>query len=126
LNLAVSKLVPKFPNIKFRFVILSETLGVESEKNKQDVEDRKDEILKSLQIIDTTKIQLHFADTSYILGEDVDSQTGADSKESVIVFKGSNQTLVAYSIKPSGETTTREIAIAIGKGVFNGKLPNVL
>ena len=125
---AIDKIIAsgKYPNIKFKMILLQETLGVDADKNKKGVQELRDNILIEYGITEADKIQLVFHKTRYILGEDVDAQAAADSKESVIVFKGSFESLICYKVSPQGKTKTRDIIIALANGKLNGKLPNVL
>ena len=75
------------------------------------------------------QIQTFISPTRYILGEDVGYQlakSGIASKKPVIVFKGTQKTLVAYQVTPDGETTARDIIIDLNAGAYAGLLPGIL
>ena len=66
------------------------------------------------------------ASTEYILAEDVDFQLSYDSEQPVIVFKGTDQHLTAYSIEPDDQTSSRDIVLALVDGAYTTFLPGVL
>ena len=72
------------------------------------------------------RVQVHYAQTTYVLGEDVPTHTDYRAKDPVIVFNATDKVMTVYQIKPSDHTTTRDIVIAIGNGEFKGKLKDVL
>ena len=123
LNNSLSPIIKKYPNAKFKLLLMQETIGMDYKNKEKEV--KANEITLN-EIAKANKVQVHFFKTTYTLGEDVTSQTEYKHKDSVILFNGSNETLIAYKINPSGDTTTRDIIIALGNGKFNGKLKGVL
>jgi hypothetical protein len=78
-----------YPNLKFKLLLLQQT--IHREDGGKGVTFRK--------ITSSEQIQMVISQTRYILGEDVGYQlakSGEASKKPVIVFKGTQETLVAY------------------------------
>ncbi|BFO68722.1 hypothetical protein [Chryseobacterium sp. KCF3-3] len=123
INNGISKLLNdnEYPNLKIKFHLMQEILGKDEDEAVNSVVNNRDK-----KIVEADKVILHFNKTRYILGEDVDPQSQYNHNEPVIIFKGSDKTLTAYSIIPQDGTSTRSIIIALAQGEFNGKLPNVL
>lgn len=112
----------EYPNLKIKMDLMQEKIGENVDKRRNDVINTVNTVLAD----DANKIEVHFHKTRYILGEDIAAQTEYDHQEPVVVFKGSNETLAAYSIIPQKGTSTRDIIIGLGNGKFNGKLQGVL
>ncbi|KQT20928.1 hypothetical protein ASG22_16040 [Chryseobacterium sp. Leaf405] len=112
-----------YPNIKIKLVTIQETLGVNSEGVERSLNNK---VLNMNKIAKANRVHINYAQTSYILGEDIPSQTKYDGKEKIIIFNAMNETMVAYQITPLENTTTRDIVIALGNGTFNGKLEGIL
>lgn len=112
-----------YPNIKIKLVTIQETLGVNSDGVKRSLNNK---VLNMNKIAKANRVHINYAQTSYILGEDIPNQTKYDGKENVIIFNAMNETMVAYQITPIENTSTRDIVIALGKGIFNGKLEGIL
>jgi glycerol dehydrogenase-like iron-containing ADH family enzyme len=107
---------------------MQETLGFDKDEAHQKIEVSKGKMRKIFKITEAqaNRVQVHYAQTTYVLGEDVPKHTGYSSKDPVIVFNATDEVMAVYQIKPSGDTTTRDIVIAIGNGEFKGKLKDVL
>ena len=108
-----------YPNLRFKLLLLQQTIHIK-------------DLGKSLTLRKITRseqIQTFVSQTRYILGEDVGYQlekSGATSKKPVIVFKGTQETLVAYQIAPEEDTTARDIITDINAGLYTGLLPGIL
>lgn len=112
----------EYPNLKIKLHLMQETIG-------ENVDNRRDSVINTVnsEIVDVAnKVILYFNRTRYILGEDVGEQSQYNHREPVILFKGSDASLAAYSIIPQEGTSTRSIIIGLAQGEFNGKLPGVL
>jgi hypothetical protein len=108
-----------YPNLRFKLLLLKQTIHTEDEV--EGVTLRK--------ITRAEQIQTFISPTRYILGEDVGYQIDKSheaSKKPVIVFKGTQETLVAYQVTPNGETTARDIIIDLNAGAYAGLLPGIL
>lgn len=112
-----------YPNIKIKLVTIQETLGVNSDRVKRSLNNK---VLKMNKIAKANRVHINYAQTSYILGEDIPNQTNYDGKENIIIFNAMNEKIVAYQITPIENTITRDIVIALGNGTFNGKLEGIL
>lgn len=107
----------EFPNLQIQVLALRQTLG-HSHKRR-----------KGLLITEEDKIQLVRAGTPYILGEDINYQTlrdGPDSAGSVVVFRATDNEIVAYELIPQGTGRARDIIVDLAAGVLSGRLPGVM
>ncbi|NML57706.1 hypothetical protein [Chryseobacterium cheonjiense] len=112
----------EYPNLKIKLHSMQETIG-------ENVDNRRDSVINTVnsEIVDVAnKVILYFNRTRYILGEDLGEQSLYNHQEPVILFKGFDASLAAYSIIPQEGTSTRSIIIGLAQGEFNGKLPGVL
>lgn len=123
LNNSLGPIINKYSNANFKLLLMQETIGMDYKEKEKEV--KSNEIVLN-ELAKANKVQVHFFKTTYTLGEDVAVQTEYNHKEPVILFNGSDDALVAYKINPTGDTTTRDIVIALGNGKFNGKLKGVL
>ncbi|WP_263602665.1 hypothetical protein [Chryseobacterium sp. PET-29] len=125
---SIGELLTTYPNVNFKFVTMQETLGFNEDTAHKKIEASKEKMRRAFKITgaEANRVQVHYARTTYVLGEDVPKHTSYDSKDPVIVFNATDEVITVYQIKPSGNTTTRDIVIAIGNGEFKGKLKNVL
>jgi hypothetical protein len=108
-----------YPNLRFKILLLQQTIHTEDEGQG----------IVATGFTQSNKVQIVTASTRYILGEDVGYQlakSGATSKKPVIVFKGTQETLVAYQITPEGDTTARDIIMDLNAGAYAGLLPAIL
>jgi hypothetical protein len=115
----------EYPKLKFKILLLQQTIHTEDEGegilNKG--------TYKVTGITKANQIQLVTASTRYILGEDVGYQldkSGGNSQKPVIVFQGTQETLVAYQISPQGDTTARDIIMDLNARAYAGLLPGIL
>ncbi|MEH2194478.1 MAG: DUF4157 domain-containing protein [Nostoc sp.] len=115
----------EYPNLKFKLLLLQQTIHTEDEGEGI----VRQGVTKVSGITKANQIQLVTASTRYILGEDVGYQlakSGKTSNKPVIVFQGTEATLVAYQITPEGETTARDIIIDLNAGLYAGLLSPIL
>jgi hypothetical protein len=117
---AINKLLlsDEFPNLQVHLLAVQQTLGHEHDK-------------KGLVITKEGKVQIARFRIPYIIGEDVTYQSLRDreakeSKQPVIIFRATDEKVVAYEITPKGEGRARDIIIDLATGVLRGMLPGVL
>lgn len=125
---ATGELLSTYPNVYFKFVTMQETLGFDKDEAHKKIEASKGKMRRAAKITEAqaNRVQVHYAQTTYVLGEDVPTHTDYRAKDPVIVFNATDKVMTVYQIKPSDHTTTRDIVIAIGNGEFKGKLKDVL
>ncbi|KNB60037.1 hypothetical protein [Chryseobacterium sp. Hurlbut01] len=111
----------RYPNLTFELHLMQETIGRNEKEDEQDVR-----LAREIYISEANKVELYFNKTRFTLGEDVDAQAQYNHHEPVIIFKGSDATLAAYSIIPQEGTSTRRIIIGLANGEFNGRLEGVI
>lgn len=110
----------RYPNLKFRVLVLQQTatgLG----------ESARGTIMRKVGTAD--KIQVVIANTPYILGEDVNYQIARNNENSsapILVFKGTEESLMAYRITPVEGSTARDVIIDLVDGVYRSRLRGVL
>jgi hypothetical protein len=122
-EMIAEKILNIYPNIKIKLVTIQETLGVNSDGVKRGLNNK---VLNMNKIANANRVHINYAQTNYILGEDIPNQTKYDGKEKIIIFNAMDETMVAYQITPIENTTTRDIVIALGNGKLNGKLEGIL
>ncbi|UKB82399.1 hypothetical protein LF887_15450 [Chryseobacterium sp. MEBOG06] len=105
---------------------MQETLGFNKNDASTKVEKSKRKMMEIHKITQANRVQVHYEQTTYVLGEDVPNHKNYKTKVPVVIFNATDGIMTVYQIKPAGQTTTRDIVIALGNGEFNGKLKDVL
>ncbi|MEP7108637.1 MAG: DUF4157 domain-containing protein [Ferruginibacter sp.] len=110
----------RYPSLKYKVLVLQQTAtGLE--------ETATGTILRK--VGKANKIQVVIASTPYILGEDVNYQVARNNDNStapIIVFKGTEETLIAYKITPIEGSTARDVIIDLVDGRYRGRLRGIL
>lgn len=111
----LQKLVEEHTNLKIRLLALRQELG-ENVKPGQRGSIREGQATRKgkIALTKTEKVQLVWHSVPYIVGEDIDYQnvtTGDTEKSPVIVFRGTEEALIAYQIIPVGEGRAKDIIL---------------
>jgi hypothetical protein len=124
----LEKLVAAQPNLTVRLLALRQTLGENVKRDQQGkLQEGQTDKRGRVTLTKADRLQLVWHTVPYIIGEDINYQnvpTGEGSKDPIIVFKGTDEALVAYQIVPVGEGTARDIILALVAGKIS--LPGVL
>lgn len=123
----LSKIMPNYPQLNVKLLLLEQTMHRENRKGKRSQRRGKRILERRLgQVLGVNRMRVIIVSTRYILGEDVDYQLAPDSKRPLIVFQGSKKDLIIYQIMPLGDTTSRDILIDLVDGAYSGQLPGIL
>lgn len=110
-----------YPNLMFKLHLMQENIGLDEKENEKNVRTARE-----IYISEANRVELYFNKTHFTLGEDADAQAQYNHHEPVVIFKGSDATLAAYSVIPQEGTSTRRIITGLANGEFNGKLEGVI
>ena len=111
-------LTKEFPNLDINYLILQQTLQLEKDEAARKTQETN--IGQVRQISRGGRIKVVIQSTTFIVGEDVKFQAAPNSKQSLIVFNGTEENLVAYEIAPEGDTSSRDVLIDLVHGAYTG------